>query len=380
MKKLFKVLFILICLINFSAFAQEKENLNIRVDQIYYDQYPEMKAYVVIKNSKGEIVSGLSPSLFSFRVDSADVKVKSKIIPFSMTDKSVDYVIMVSNNGIMEGEPFDFQKNAILKFVELMNDNDTLSVYTIGEDAGVVCEDVNRKSFDSSIINDIELSDAQPRLYDSIVNLIRKVEQKKNKRKVIIILSDGRDQNSRFTKEQLEETLGNISIPIYSVGIRVLSNSTLSNLDEISQVTGGAYYYSASNKNIPDNLKKIIECCKQTYVVDLKVKNIKADNLPHILEVKVEEAESKGKALKTFKAVKLPFPKWLKILLIVLAVVFVVCVIVFIIVLRIQKRKSMGITKRKCPDCGNIMKDSWESCPFCRYKPELKKIKKDKKK
>lgn len=359
------------------SFMYSQENLDIRIDQIQSSQYPEIRAYAVIKNSKGEIVSGLSPSLFSFRIDSAEAKIKAKVTPFSITEESVDYFIMVSNNGIMEGEPLDFQKNAVLNFVELLNDNDTLSVYTIGEDAGVICENVNKKNFDSAIINEIELSPAQPRLYDSIINLVRKVEQKKGSRKVIIVLSDGRDQNSRFTKAQLEETLEKSGIPIYTVGMRILSNQTLSTLDEISQLTGGSYYYSPRIANLPDNLKKIIECCKQGYRIDLKVKGLKADNLAHILEVRVDERDLIGKGLKTFTAVKLPVPKWMKIVSIVVAILIILCIILLLIFQKVRKRRSMGITRRKCGGCGNIMKDSWEDCPFCKYIPQVKKKKKE---
>lgn len=218
MKKIVKsfiVVVILFCVV-FVAYGEEneKDQLDIRIDQIISDQYPDVRAYTIIKNSEGELVSGLSPLLFSFRVDSAEVKVKSEITPFAMSEESTDYIIMVSNNGIMEGEPLDFQKNAILKSVELMDEDDTLSVYTIGEDAGVVCENVDKKTFDSAVINSIEISSAQPRLYDSIINLLRKVEQKDGKRKVVIILSDGRDQNSRFTKEELVDTLEKVGIPI----------------------------------------------------------------------------------------------------------------------------------------------------------------------
>ena len=45
---------------------------------------------------------------------------------------------------------------------------------------------------------------------------------------------------------------------------------------------------------------------------------------------------------------------------------------------KIRKRRSIGITRRKCPDCKNIMKDSWETCPFCKYLPEIKLRKKKK--
>lgn len=381
MKRHTKILMSLffLCVFAQNIYCESKKALSVRIDQIISEDYPEMTAYAVVKNEKNEIVSGLAPGLFSFRIDTEEAKVVSKITPFSMLEESVDYTILVSNNGIMEGEPFDFQKNAILKFVELMNDNDTLSVYTIGEDAGTVIENTTRKTFDSAVINKIELSDAQPRLYDSIINLLRKVEQKKAKRKIIIILSDGRDQNSRFTKDQMMETLSNSGCPIYTVGMKVLSNQHLSNLDEISQITGGTYYYTPRFKDLPESLKRVIECIKQSYVIKLKVKSVKADNQIHLLEVKVEETESVGKGLKTFVAVKHPVPKWVKILLLIVAILLVIAGILLAILRRISKRKKMGITKRKCPDCGNIMKDSWEDCPFCKYMPDLKKKRKSRK-
>lgn len=358
-----------------SAFAEQKEQLSIRIDQIVSGDYPDMTAYAVVRNQKGEPVSGLAPGLFSFRIDSEDIKAKVKITPFTMTEEKVDYTILLSNNGIMEGEPLDFQKNAVLKFAELMNDDDTLSVYTIGEEAGTVCENVGRKQIDSSVINKIETSDAQPRLYDSIINLVRKVEQKSIRRKIIVILSDGRDQNSRFTKDQLEDTLRGAGIPVYTVGMRVLSNQTLSTLDEISQLTGGSYYYLPKISSLPDSMKQVSECVKQCYVIRLKVKGIKADNQAHMLEVRVDERDSEGRGQKTFAAVRHPVPKWLMLVFLALAALAVVAVIVLIVIVRVARRRAMGITKQKCPDCGAVMKDSWESCPFCRYMPELKKKK-----
>lgn len=358
-----------------SAFAEQKEQLDIRIDQIVSGNFPEMTAYAVVRNQKGEPVSGLAPGLFSFRIDSEDIKARSRITPFTMAEERVDYTILLSNNGIMEGEPLDFQKNAVLKFAEMMNDDDTLSVYTIGEEAGTVCENVGRKQFDPSVINKIETSDAQPRLYDSIVNLVRKVEQKSTRRKIIVILSDGRDQNSRFTKSQIEDTLRGAGIPVYTVGMRILSNQTLSTLDEISQLTGGSYYYLPKISSLPDSMKQVVECVKQCYVIRLKVKGIKADNQAHILEVRVDERDSEGKGQKTFTAVRHPVPKWLMLVFLALAVLAIVAVIVLIVIVRVARRKSMGITRRKCPDCGAVMKDSWESCPFCRYMPELKKKK-----
>ena len=375
MKKFFSILFSFLCV--FGIYAQNKSKLSIKIDQVITSDYPEMTAFISVKNEKGENVSGLAPSLFQTRIDSEEFKGKQSVYQFSMKTEPIDYSILITNNGIMEGEPLDFQKNALIQFVDYMQKDETLSLYTIGDDAVPVFENLTKESIDTSLINKIELSDVQPRIYDSLVNVIRKVEQKNTRRKIIIILSDGRDQNSRFSKEQLDTILAEKSIPVYSVGFKVLSSAGLSALNQISEISSGSYLYSSLSK-IPNNLKAIRDIINKCYVINYKVKNVKPDNSYHMMEVSINERDSEGKGIQTFYALKLPVPKWLKVLIVISIVLLLVLLVVFIIIIKMKKRKAMGITKRKCPVCGNRMKDSWDYCPFCRYLPDMKKKKKGK--
>ena len=169
MKKIYACLLFFMCML--TAFAAEgeakREQLDIRIDQIVSSDYPSMTAFAVVRNQKGESVSGLAPGLFISHIDTQSIKAKTSVVQFSMTDEKVDYTILVSNNGIMEGEPLDFQKNAIIQFADLMNKNDTLSVYAIGEQAVPVFEDAAKDAIDPSLINGIQISEAPPRVYDS---------------------------------------------------------------------------------------------------------------------------------------------------------------------------------------------------------------------
>lgn len=357
------------------AFTEEKAKLGIKIDQVITDDYPNMTAFVSVQNDSFESVTGLAPGLFMTRIDSEELKGKQNVYPFSMKTEPIDYSILISNNGIMEGEPLDYQKTALIQFVEYMQKDETLSVYTIGDDAVPLFENLTKENIDTALINDLEISEAQPRIYDSIMNVMRKIEQKSIRRKVIIIISDGRDQNSRFSKEQLDSVLTEKSIPVYTVGIKVLSSAGLSALNQISNVSNGTYLYSGDLKKVPEKLKAIRDIITKCYVINYKVKNVKADNSYHLMEVSVIERDSEGRGQKTFYALRLPVPKWLQILIIVLSIVVIIVLIVLFIVLRITKRKAMGITKRKCPECGNRMKDSWDYCPFCRYIPNIKKKK-----
>ena len=364
------------------VFANEQEGrelLSVRVDQVISERYPDVKAYLSVQDSKGSVVQGLAPSLFTFLVDSQDIGGKSSVVPFSMKSEPIDYTILFSNSGIMDGEPLDFQKTAILQFIEQMKEDDYLSLYAIGEEAVPVFEEVSRAKIDNAQVSGIKISQFQPRVYDSLINVLRKVERRKIQRKVILVLSDGRDQNSRFTKEQLVSVLGETGIPVSAVGFKILASQSLSNLNEIADLTGGTYYYSTSFKKISESLKLIAQNQTQGYIVNLKIRGLKADNLAHSLQVMIDGRDIAGKGQKIFIAIKNPIPRWVKWVVLVLVLLSITILVVLTIVFRIQKRRRMGITRRRCSECGNRLKDSWDDCPFCKYLPDIKKKKKKKK-
>jgi len=375
---LFILLFVIIFVKNIAA-QEQKSTLTIKIDQIVSHNFPNMTVYALVENDKGEAVTGLSPNLFKFRIDSLNETGKATITPFSMKEAPIDYSIIISNNGIMEGEPLDFQKNAILQFIETMKDTDRLSLYTIGEEATVIFEGMAKTAIDPSVINAIEVTSIQPRLYDSIINVMRKVQRRHVERKIVIVISDGRDQNSRFSKEQLNEVLYDVKVPVYSIGMRVLNIQSLSNLNEMADLTGGTYLYTSRLSDIPVNLRALTGKITRPYIIKLKVRSLKADNLPHVLEISINERDSAGKGQKTFIAVKVPVPLWARLVIAIIILLIIAALVVFYVVQKIMKRKRMGITTRRCPDCGSRMKDSWDSCPFCRYLPDVKKKKKQKK-
>jgi len=375
---LFLLLLWLIAAVHNTPAQDTKTALTIKIDQIISKNFPGMTIYTIVENERGESVTGLSPGLFKFRIDSQAETGKAVVVPFSMRESPIDYSILFSNNGIMEGEPLDFQKNAILQFVESMKDTDRLSLYTIGEDASVVFEELRKSAIDSSVINAVSITSDQPRVYDSIINVMRRVQRRTTERRIVIIISDGRDQNSRFTKEQVNTVLTEVEVPVYALGIRVLNTQSLSNINEMADLTGGTYHYAPRLSEIPTGLRALTAKITSAYIINIKVKSLKADDLPHIFEVSIDERDSSGSGQKTFIAVKVPVPRWVKWVILISTAVMIAALVVLYIIRRIIKRKRMGITRRRCPDCHNRMKDTWDSCPFCRYIHNIKKKKKKK--
>ena len=372
-----KLLFFAVVFIQLAALAfcqdAKNERLTVRIDQIVSREFPDITVYASVENQAGDAVQALSPGLFRFRIDAEEVSGKWTITPFSLREEPIDYSVLFSAGGVMEGEPLEFQKTSLLRFIDTLKDEDTLSVYTIGEEAVTLFEEQKKGAIDTVSVSGVSASPGQPRLYDSLISVLRKATRRAVRRKALIVISDGRDQGSRFTKEQLGTVLTEAEIPVYAIGMRILTTQSLSVLNEIADSSGGAYIYARNTKDIPDSLKKIYNKITRSYVISMEVKSLPADNLPHSLELTVTDGDATGKGSKTFIAVKNPLPPWLKWAVLAAALFILIVICVAQILIRMRKRRRMGITRRRCPVCKIRMKDSWDECPFCKYLPQKKR-------
>ncbi|MDR1626577.1 MAG: VWA domain-containing protein [Spirochaetia bacterium] len=371
---------LLLVVSGFAAAQEGRARLGVRLDQVISRDFPEMTVYAAVEDEKGEAVAGLAPGLFRFRIDSLEEGGDLEIVPFSLRGEPVDYSLLFSAGGIMEGEPLEFQKAAILQFIDGLREEDTLSLYTVGEEAAVLFEGRKKADADSALVSKAPVNPGQPRLYDSLISVMRNAARRQTRRKAVILVSDGRDQGSRFTKEQLAAVLAESEIPVYAVGIRVLGTQSLSVLNEIADSTGGAYLYARNLKDIPASLKSIYRKITRCYVISLEAESLRADGLPHTLELGIDDGEASGRGAKTFVAVKNPLPPWVKWVAAGLAFLCAAAAVVLHIVIRIGRRRRMGITRRRCPACKRRMKDSWDECPFCKYLPPKKRGEKKEKK
>lgn len=379
-KIIFTGIFLLIC---FSVSAQD---LSVRIEMIESRNFPKVEAIINVEESTGEPVLSIVKANVKARVDLDKEIEKIDIIRFAQTDRPTHFYVLITNSGLTKGQPLAMQKEAILRILDLMAKNDTISVYTIGPEPIPVVEDTDKESFDLALLTELGITEKQSKIFDSLVGLNRVIKDDQEKRaasksrSVILLLTDGRDQESRATFEEVTSDFVDSGFPVYSIGIRILGSQKLSTVNTLSNTTGGYYYFSRDMEKVPDIMEELHKKILNAYLLSFKVKGIPADDDRHQLMINVTDREITGDAFKSFYAIKVPVPVWLQVLLIILAILLFVAFIVFTILSRRKERKSMGIGKRRCDDCGRRLMDDWEFCPFCRYLKKDKKRKKKKKK
>jgi hypothetical protein len=383
--KLLSILFFAF-LISF-VFSEETSTNTVRIDYINALDYPTMRVYASVENNSGEPNLSLVKGNFTAKIDAQDPVKSLNVEPFKYQEEPIHYVFFMSSSGLMDGIPLTAQKEAILNFTSNMSEVDTMSIFIVGETIEELFTYKMSSDIPEDLIQGVTVSETQPKIYDTVVNVARKVEKDRKDnvipakdRVIFLLISDGRDSESRFSLEQTQQILNDSGIPLYAIGLKVLSESSLSMLNQIANNTGGYYYYTPRPSGISTNLNLFATQIKMTYVISFKVKGVSADDSFHQLMIQVDDKEHSSQAYRNFMAKKTLVPFWMKIVILILCLLFIAALIMLFILSRIRLRKSLGITKRRCPECNRRMKDDWEFCPFCRYLPVNSKNKKKKKK
>ena len=361
-----------------------KSNLVVRLSQVDPSKFRKMKAYVSVEDELGNPVTGIDSNLFKFTVDDDDKMVKSvNVTEFRNTNEGIDYSILFSSSINLGSGLLNIQTQALINFLGQLSESDRVSIYTMEDTARPIIENVSKRDFDLAVLTTLSVSDVNPRLYDSISDLSMRVREKRAGRKAIIVISDEKDYQSKLNSQQFVARIEENGIPIYTIGIRAPSSNTATKLDDVSRRTNGKYYYCPMIRELQVVLDAVANNIINTYVVQFRVKavgGIRGDNKKHTLGLSINVRESFGSSSKIFIAPKQIFPWWAKIIVLVVFLLIVAGIVFGVLFLRKAKRKRMGITNRRCPECGNLMKDSWDDCPFCKYLPDIKKKPKKEKK
>lgn len=355
-------------------------DLQVRIDQIISADFPNLEIYASVTDKEGKPVLSLIPGNFKLFVDGQAVESKLNLSGFQYSDEGIAYSVLLSANGMMEGGPINQQQKAVIALLESLREQDTVSLYTFGEEIKPQFEFEKNNEKLLEKIAKTDLLGFNPHLYDGLVFAARRFSETELKRKVLIVMSDGREVESKYNKDQLYKIVDELNIPVYGIGIRMMGGQNLYRLHQLAFHTGGGYRVARGLTDIPRTMKLLNDQIRLGYVLKFRVTSLRGDDQYHQLQLKVNNEGQEGDFSKNFLAVKVPIPLWVKIAVLVVILVLIIIIIIMLLVFRKSERKKMGITNRKCPDCKRRMKDDWDECLFCKYLPskKAKKKKKDK--
>ena len=244
---------------------------------------------VTVTDTYGRYVSGLGKNAFTV----LDEKKPQEITFFSDDDAPVSVGVIFDVSGSMSGDKIKRAREALGKFIQTSHNSDEYFLIAFNSRAQLLLD----KTRDGNAVLD-KLTFVQTRnntaLYDACYLGVEKVQRGTHPKRALLLISDGQDNNSRYTFNELRRLLKESDVTLYGVGI--LSGNDAGSqmgmegqgiLDELASVSGGKAFFPRSNAEMDDIFEQIALELRHQYSIGYKPVNFTNDGRWHKIKVKV---------------------------------------------------------------------------------------------
>ncbi len=247
---------------------------------------------VIVSDPLNRFVLGLQKRDFHLLEDG----VEQKIVQLSGEDVPLSLGLVFDTSGSM-GDKLRTSRQAALRFLTTMNSQDEAFLIQFSDHANLSVDFTGHTE-------DIEnsLTSIQPggltAMLDAAELALRQMKKAKNPRKAILIISDGGDNNSRYTPAEIESLVREADVQVYAMGIfepslfPSLTKEELSGprlLSELAEQTGGRAFSASDPSDLPNVAVRIGIELRNQYVLAYTPKNQKKDGKYRRVEVKVDK-------------------------------------------------------------------------------------------
>jgi Ca-activated chloride channel homolog len=244
---------------------------------------------VTVTDIYGRFVSGLSKNAFNI----FDDKSQQDITFFSDEDAPVSVGVLFDVSGSMSGEKVRRARDALAHFIQTSHDRDEYFLIGFNSRAQLLMD----RTRDGNAVLD-KLTFVQTKnntaLYDACYLGVERVQRGTHPKRALLLISDGQDNNSRYTFNELRRVLKESDVVLYAIGI--LGGSDVGSalgmegqgiLDELAGVSGGKAFYPRSGAEMDDIFEQIALELRHQYSIGYKPANFNSDGKWHKIKVTV---------------------------------------------------------------------------------------------
>jgi VWFA-related protein len=260
---------------------------------------------VLVTDGSDRPVTGLERRHFRLLDDRAE----QVISHFSAEDIPVSIGVVFDSSGSM-GPKLKRSQAAVMEFLRTANPADEFSLVQINDRAQLIqgftdrIEDIqNRLMFIGSR--------GRTALLDGILLSMNEMRHAKHSRKAILIISDGGDNNSRYTTRELKARLREMDVQVYSIGImeplpyRSRSPEEADGaalLNTIAHQTGGQFFEAGDPDELPAIAVRVGSALRNQYVLGYVPSSDMRNGKYHKVQVKVDRPKGEPQLRLSFRS------------------------------------------------------------------------------
>lgn len=260
---------------------------------------------VTVTNRSGEYVPGLALSDFMVFEDGKQVPAQL-IASFNLYDSPFASVVLLDTSSSMETR-LSLARSAAIRFLDRLRDEDMAAVYKFDSDVKQVQE--FSASRDLAPMAFGMRAKGMTRLNDAIVDAARALADRQEKRKAIVVLSDGLDTNSRASSDKALESALAIGASIYTVDMSstersVSASQSAAILKNFAEKTGGRFVATPGGPGLREAFANIADELGHQYTIAYRPLNNVRDGKWRKLDVKLSRPDLIVRTRKAYRAPK----------------------------------------------------------------------------
>ena len=221
-------------------------------------------------------VTGLDPS--NFRV--FENNVEQEVLTFSVEDSPISVGVIFDNSSSMASK-IGQAREGVVEFLKSSNPEDEFFFVSFNDRAELMSAFTNSIE-DLQTRNMLTAPRGRTALLDAICLGLSQMSGARNRRRALLILSDGGDNHSRYNESDVKRLVKEADTQLYAIGIfeppsyRSRTPEELygpSLLAEITEMTGGRLFTVENPNELPDTAAKIGMELRNQYILGYRPSN-----------------------------------------------------------------------------------------------------------
>ena len=255
-----------------------------------------------ITDTDGKAVSSLQKNRFSVFEDGVEQTIEF----FSAEETPFAAVILLDSSGSME-ERISMARAAAIRFLSGLRENDVASIYRFDSKVSIVQEFSASRDIDETVF-DVK-SNGMTVLNDAIVKAAEVLAVRPEKRRAIIVLSDGEDTRSRRSSDFAVKAALMANAAIYTVDMSAIEGTrrmqNIGVLKMFAEKTGGQFISTPGGAQMRQAFEQIVAELGSQYTIAYEPKNAAKDGKWRAIELRVDR---KNLYIRTRKGYNAPKP------------------------------------------------------------------------
>ena len=259
----------------------------------------------IVTDRKGVTVNGLTQDKFTILED----KVAQPILAFSREEAPCSVGVILDLSGSMR-DKLPAATAAVRAFLKTANPEDEIFLMAVAS------RPESLLSFTDDIVtlgNSLRAARAEgsTALIDTVYLGLNRMRSARNARRALLIVSDGMDNNSRYSKAELLRTVQEQDVQIYTIGIaeRPAAKKAiqlteeargLALLDDLAGRSGGMSFTVVNSDGMLPAASKISQAVREQYVVGYRQSDRDDSGRWHAVQVKISAAQLRVYARKGY--------------------------------------------------------------------------------